>query len=254
VIDHRSPKAFGLAAAQPAAAAEPITKTIDAGFWPEKPSPQPPLSAPVLSRSLQHHSLPASIDDFALAQGLVAGGKLEEARELLLQRLADRPNHAPACALLGKVYANLSNWQEAERWCQLGLSVDALNLDAWYTLALVYQHQGQHARAVEMLKKVVYIDHRDILGHFSLANLLYKDRQLLPALKSLENARKLLEVMPVNDFIPRAEDISAGRLAQTVIELMQIWAKEALQTVTENEAAKSGGQFHQAGNGKRVGA
>lgn len=192
-------------------------------------------------------------DPVEQAKALAAAGKLDQARDLLLARLADDPTHAAGCALLGKVYANLGNWPEAERWCQLALSVDSLNIEAWYTLALVYQHQGQHARAVEMLKKVVYIDHRDILGHFSLGNLLYAAGQVLPAIKSLENARRLLEARPAGDLVPRADDITVGRLSQTVVELMQIWAKEASAALANKTPPRGKGEYN-AGQNRRDGA
>jgi chemotaxis protein methyltransferase CheR len=165
-------------------------------------------------------------NDFEQAQIWMHAGRVDQARDTLLRWLAQHPGHGLACTLLGKVYANLGNWQEANRWCQIAINLDRLNLEAYYTLALIYQHQGQFDQALELMKKVVYIDRNDILGHFSLANLCYSRGQTTQALKSLENSRKLLEARPLDDLVPRSEDITVGRLAQTVVELQQLWVKE----------------------------
>ncbi len=170
---------------------------------------------------------PAQGNEYEEAQSLMSLGRVDQARDLLLRWLSKTPNHAPACALLGTAYADLGNWPEAERWCQLAIGLDRLNLDGYYTLSLVYQHQGASEKAIELMKKVVYIDRTDILGHFSLANLYYGCGQVALALKFLENAYHILEARSPGDLVPRSGDLYIGRLIQTVIEMRQTWAKEA---------------------------
>jgi chemotaxis protein methyltransferase CheR len=97
-------------------------------------------------------------------------------------------------------------------------------LEGYYILALVFQHQGKIGQAVETMKKVIYIDRTDVLGHFSLACLYYNGGQISLALKSLENAHHILEKLPPDDLVPRSGEISAGRLLQTVIRQQQTWA------------------------------
>jgi hypothetical protein len=77
-----------------------------------------------------------------------------------------------------------------------------------------------------MMKKVVYIDRTDILGHFSLANLYHDSRQHTLALKFLQNAIRLLDTRPTGELVPRSEDISIGQLSQTAKRLYQAWLKE----------------------------
>jgi chemotaxis protein methyltransferase CheR len=167
-------------------------------------------------------------NEFEEAQSLMSQGRIDQARDMLLRWLSNNPNHAPACALLGNAYADLGNWPESERWCQLAIGLDRLNLDGYYTLALVYQHQGNSEKAIELMKKVVYIDRTDILGHFSLANLYHGCGQVSLALKFLENAQRIMEGRSPDDLVPRSGDLFIGRLAETVTEMRQIWAKEPL--------------------------
>jgi chemotaxis protein methyltransferase CheR len=118
--------------------------------------------------------------------------------------------------LLGRAYANLGNWPEAERWCREAIRLDKLTLEAYYTLALVLQHQAQLDKAIEAMKKVVYIDRHYVLGHFGLADM-YRNRGQWPqAQKSLDNARRLLDAMPSEELIPGSGGITAGRLSETV--------------------------------------
>lgn len=164
-------------------------------------------------------------NEFEQAQWLMAYGPIDQARDLLLRWLTDHPNHAQACALLGTAFADMGNWPEAERWCLLSIGLDRLNLDGYYTLALVYQHQGKSDKALEMMKKVVYIDRNDILGHFSLASLYYNAGQIAQAVKFLENARRLLDTRSPGNLVPRSNDITVGRLVETVIEMQQVWSR-----------------------------
>jgi chemotaxis protein methyltransferase CheR len=186
-----------------------------------------PAAPPVQSLPAQEQPAPPEGNAFEQAKALMAEGKVDVARDLLLRFIQKRPHHAAACSLLGKAYANMGNWPEAERWCYISVELDKLNLEAYYTLALVYQHQVQHERAIEMMKKVVYIDRGDILGHFSLADLYHSQGMLPQAIKSLENARRLLDSRVPDELVPRSEDVSVGRLAQTVLELQQLWISEA---------------------------
>jgi chemotaxis protein methyltransferase CheR len=126
--------------------------------------------------------------------------------------------------LLGQAYADLGNWQEAETWCHRAFDVDKLMLDAYYTLALVLQHQGRLDQAIDAMKKVVYIDRNYILGHYGLANL-YHDSGLLPqAQKSLDNAHHLLQGQPEDGAVPGSRGITVGRLREAVIRQQQAWS------------------------------
>jgi chemotaxis protein methyltransferase CheR len=191
------------------------------------------LADPTRTKSMVGSAVPSSVspldsgNEFEQAQALMTYGRIDEARDLLLRWLTNHPNHAQACALLGTAFADMGNWPEAERWCQMAIGLDRLNLDGYYTLALIFQHQGKSEKAIEMMKKVVYIDRNDILGHFSLANLYHTSAQVPLALKFLDNARRILDTRSPSDLVPRSSDITIGRLVETVIKMQQIWEKES---------------------------
>jgi chemotaxis protein methyltransferase CheR len=182
---------------------------------PKAPGPKP-ATAPL-----------EATDPLKQAQELLDYGRSEQARDLLLEVVAQRPQHAAVCALLGRAYANLGNWQDAEHWCHQAVRLNKLMLEAYYTLALVLQHQGQLDQAITAMKKVIYIDHCHVLGHFGLADLYQNNHQIPQALKSLDNTRRLLEACPDDELIPGSGGITVGRLRETVIRQQQQWILKA---------------------------
>jgi chemotaxis protein methyltransferase CheR len=167
------------------------------------------------------------VDPMEQARELLEFGHSEEARDVLLKLVESKPHHAPVCELLGQAYANLGCWGDAEHWCREAIQVDKLALDAYYTLALVLQHQGHVAQAIEVMKKVVYIDRHYVPAHFGLADLYHTNDQLSRALKSLDNASRLLEGQAEDTPIIGAEGITVGRLREAIARQQQRWSAEA---------------------------
>lgn len=166
-------------------------------------------------------------DPIQAAQELLEYGHSERARDLLSEMIAQEPGNAQVCALLGQAYANLGQWDEARKWCQQAIDADKLSLKAYYTLALVDQHQGDLDAALDAMKKVVYIDRSSILGHFGLADLYHSRRQYPMALKSLDNVCRLLAKRADEETIPGSGGITTARLRETVIRQQQQWQAEA---------------------------
>ena len=200
------------------------------------PLPEPAkVLAPVQAKPVMLDALDASgvipatperakqVDPVDHARELLEYGRSEDARNVLLTLAVQKPGHAVVYALLGQACANLGTWQEAENWCQQAIECNKLTLDAYYTLALVQQHQGKIDNAIENMKKVVYIDRNSILGHYGLATLYYEDHKLQLAQKSLANALHLLQDKPDEGTIPGSQGITFGRLRSAIISQQQAW-------------------------------
>jgi chemotaxis protein methyltransferase CheR len=184
-----------------------------------RPDRQPP--------SVQARPPEEKVDPIEHARELLEFGRSEEARDVLLELVAHEPHRATACALAGQAHANLGSWEEAEHWCRKAIQADKLALEAYYTLALVLQHQGRLRQAIDAMKKVVYIDRRHVPGHFGLADLYHADGQLSRALKSLDNAGRLLEGRAEDALIAGVEGITVGRLREAIARQQQRWSAEA---------------------------
>lgn len=155
-------------------------------------------------------------DILAYAGQLLRNGRSEEARDRLMTLNKTKLNEATVCTLLGQTYANMGDWSDAEHWCQRSIALDKLTPAAYYTLALVYQHQNRLDEAIQTMKKVVYLDREHILGHFGLAGLYRDNQQWTQAQKSLANTRHLLTGMAESLVIPDSGGITVGDLRETV--------------------------------------
>lgn len=191
------------------------------------PLPSPPLdNPPAPGRTPQPITPPEPQggDPIEQAQKMLDFGRSEQARDLLLDLVSLKPNHVQASVLLGQACANLGNWEEAEKWCRQAAQLDRLSLKAYYTLALVLQHQGHLDQAIAAMKKVIYIDHHHIVGHFGLAGLYRNNNQMPQALKSLDNAHRLLAALADDDVVPDSGGVTAGRLQGTIVRQQQQWS------------------------------
>ena len=142
--------------------------------------------------------------------------------------------------MLGQAHANLGEWEAAEKWSRLAIKLDRLSLKAYYTLGLVLQHQGHLDQAIVAMKKVVYIDRNHVVGHYGLAGLYRSSKQIPQALKSLDNASRLLGNYGANEAIPDSGGVTASRLQATIIRQAQQWGSEANGShIREKEVVKS---------------
>jgi chemotaxis protein methyltransferase CheR len=161
------------------------------------------------------------------AEGLLDHGHSGRARALLLGLAAARPPQAPECVLLARACSRLGYWEEAEIWCHKAIHLDKLALTAYHTLGLVLQHQGQCAKAIEMITKAIFIDGRHVPAHLALAELYHASGQLAEALKSLDNAYRLLRGEADDALVPGAEGVTAGRLREDIVHKQQRWSVDA---------------------------
>lgn len=201
----------------PAPPPEPQPRPVEA---PRRAPPAPPARAtapPAQGKG-------GESDPIEDAQAMLEFGRSEDARALLLEVVSARRDDARACALLGQACANLGNWEEAEKWCRRAVQLDPLCLKAYHTLALVLQHQGDLDQAIDAMKKVVYIDRTHVVGHFGLADLYHSTGRLPQALKSLDNARRLLVGYSGEAVIPDSGGVTASRLEATVVRQQQLWS------------------------------
>ncbi len=171
-----------------------------------KPSPPSPIS------SVQQDQLDACKE----AQTLLENGKSREAIAILHRKIETSPYCAQAQSLLGRAYANLSQWSEAHRWCKSALELDNLQTDAYYVLSLVYQHEEDNESAINMLKKAVYLDRDVPLLHFQLALLYKKTGQLQNAHRACQNTIKILQKLPSDAIVPDTGGSTVGNLLRTV--------------------------------------
>lgn len=199
-----------------------ISATTDVHTTPRPTRIAPQSESLIPSNYVPTQQLP---DLLERANSLLEYGRSEEACRMLLDLSKSRPKDPLITVRLAQAYANLGNWTDAEAWAQRTIELNKLSLDAYYTLALVLQHQARLAEAIEAMKKVVYLDRTYILGHFGLANLYHESGLLPNAQKSLDNALRLLQTRQDQEVLPGSQGITVARLREAVISQQQAWSK-----------------------------
>ncbi len=183
----------------------------------------PPASPPA-------NPSPVKTNSYEKAKIFVHKGQPEAAIKTLHRKLAASPDFAPAHTLLGRTYANLAEWEEARRWCQSALKLDSLQTEAYHTLALIYQHEGNTNEAIKMLKKVIYINRDVPLTHFNLATLYKSTGQINNAKRAYRNTIKILGKWPPHRVIPDSGGATAKRLMETSRKILATLNNERKHT------------------------
>lgn len=199
---------------KPTDLAWPLTPGSKAGAPDGKPA-LPPLAAqpkPEVLLVKQTSISSANQDPYQQAQLLLEKGYIEQAIVALQRKLAASPNFTPAYTLLGRAYANLGQWAEAQQWCQQALKLDRLQTEAYYVLSQVYQHEDQIELAIDMLKKAIYLESDTPLLHFNLGLLYRKLGEMANARRFVQNAIKLLEKWPPEKIVPDTGGTTASHL------------------------------------------
>jgi chemotaxis protein methyltransferase CheR len=173
---------------------------------PAAPRPQPePIEAP--------ESQPTP-DAYVLALSLLEAGQTDEAMIQLHRRLDQDANFAPACAALGKLYANTGNLDKAQHWCERAIQIDRLRPEPYYTLSMIYEQHGLFDLALEALKKAIYLNRDFALAHFNLGQIYLRRGENHLAHKSFDNARRLLLDRPRDEPVLAGDGLVAGRLME----------------------------------------
>jgi chemotaxis protein methyltransferase CheR len=117
---------------------------------------------------------------------------------------------------LARAYANLGKLDNAVQWCRKAITTDKLNPGYHYLLVTISQEQGNQAAAVQSLKKCLYIDPNFILAHFTLGNILGRQKDFKGSHRHLSIALSLLESHGDEDIVFLEEGLTAGRLREII--------------------------------------
>ena len=126
-----------------------------------------------------------------------------------------------AYELLARAHANAGRLADAEKWCERAIKADKLNARLRYLLATVLIEQSRLERAAAALHRAIYIDPQFVVAHFALGQMMLRMGLLQKARSSLVNASTLLEPLSVDEQVPEADGLSAGRLLEIVQSLLR---------------------------------
>ncbi len=171
-----------------------------------------------------------SVSPYEEAHESYLRGRYAEAIDKLLTNypLKDRgalaasvPSRERVMTLLARAHANQGQLTEAQNWCEQAITIDKCDPGLHYLRATILLECGQEAEARLSLTRALYLDQRFVLAHFTLGNMARQRKELKEAGKHFHNALALLHHYHPEDILPESEGMSAGRLAQIIVDMSE---------------------------------
>ena len=117
---------------------------------------------------------------------------------------------------LARTAADRGSLPEALNHCEKALAVDRVNPYLYYLRASILQEQGRLQEAADDLGKALYLDQDFIPAHILLGNLTLRQGNRRGSSRHFRIALRLLDSRPLEEVIPEAEGLTAGRLREII--------------------------------------
>ncbi len=161
------------------------------------------------------------------ALALYHKGQYEEAITLLINDLAQSKGKyyasehtAQSMALLARLFANLGRLKDSLDWCNQAIAHDKVNPRYHYLQATILQERGELSETREALRRTLFLDQKFIIAQFAMGNAARVTGKNVEARRHFENALGLLKQHPQNDVLPESDGLTAGRLEELVISIL----------------------------------
>lgn len=105
---------------------------------------------------------------------------------------------------------------EALARCQQVIASDRLNVAAAYLCASMQLELGDSPAAMAALQRCIYLDHRFVMAHFALGNLLLGRGRRKMANRHYRNALELLSACDPESPLPESDGMAARRLREII--------------------------------------
>ena len=101
------------------------------------------------------------------------------------------------------------------------MGIEKLNSAYHFLLATILHECGQVDGAILSLKKVIYLDHNNLLAHFTLGNLVWQNGRIKESQKHFRNALELAAAYHPEKILPEADGMTAGRIKEIIQSMLQ---------------------------------
>ena len=119
---------------------------------------------------------------------------------------------APAMQLMAKSYASQGLLSPAIDWCERAIAADRLNPSGYYLLALLLLEQGQTEKAVQELRRTLFLDHHFVMAYFTLGNIYRHLGKGQEAAKQWDIALQCLSRFSSDAELPESDGMTAGQM------------------------------------------
>lgn len=135
---------------------------------------------------------------------------------------AEAPPDAATYLRRARALADQGDLEEARRLCEAALRRDRLDPEAHLLLAAICQERGDIPRALQALRRAIYLAPDCAPAHFLLGSLLIRQEQGGRGRRCLETAMSLLSSVPRDEVLPGSDGLTAGRLLETARAYLEV--------------------------------
>ncbi|PZV25839.1 MAG: chemotaxis protein CheR [Snowella sp.] len=158
---------------------------------------------------------PVNSDEEALlkeVEQLVKHKSYHLAQTKLEQILKRSPNHFRSAYLMAELQANLGNYEQAKKWCQTAIGLNAFAANPHHLIAHIEEEQGNFEEAKKALKTIIYLEPNGVAAYISLGNLYQREGDFSRSQKMQQSALKILQTLPQETKISELGNISVEAL------------------------------------------
>jgi chemotaxis protein methyltransferase CheR len=155
------------------------------------------------------------------AETLFNADRLDESLQTFQHIVRLQPRHFQAYYLIAKIYANLGNYHQAERYCQQAISIDALSVQPYYIMAHIAEEKGELERAKYWLKRILYLAPLSLSAYLELAAIYERESDLKRANKMRRTALEILDTLPNDYSLDHAEKMSSSDLKDYLMKTLK---------------------------------
>ncbi|WP_413166621.1 CheR family methyltransferase [Capilliphycus salinus ALCB114379] len=161
--------------------------------------------------------------------------EIEEANQLFQQKkypeaiqkvnrfLETTSSNFEAYYLLGKIYANLGQYEEATYYCQRAIAVDSLSVLPCYLLLNIAEETNNIEEAKKLAKRIIYlsgVSPSSISAYVKLAFLYQQEQNTNKAKKNYKTALEILQNLPLKAQVEYAENLTVAELKASLNSLI----------------------------------
>ncbi len=143
-----------------------------------------------------------------------------EAIQKAEQAIAKKPRHFGAHYLIAQAHANLGQYEQANRACQLAIQIDSLSAEPYYLLAHLAEERGDIEAAKMFFKRIIYLAPASIFAYLELASLYEREGDMFRSRKMRATAVELLSELPADAIVDQQHQLQAGELLLYVRKML----------------------------------
>lgn len=131
------------------------------------------------------------------------------------------PIYLKILCLLIKSYANLGQLNKGLELCEACLKKYTIEPILYYLHAVILQEVGELDKAIQSLKKALFLDSEFVIAYFTLANILLLRSDINESKKNFRNAQLILDKHEPEWQVPEGEGLTSARLKEIIKDIFK---------------------------------